>query len=124
MGFSIMKQIFCTSVLTGLLMLPLPAVAGKLQATLYKDPQCGCCEGYVAYLRNNGFEVDVIPSTERAQMSLKAGVPEQFQGCHTMFVNGYVVDGHVPIGTVRKLLAEKPDISGIALPGMPLGSSA
>lgn len=105
-----------------LLMQPLPALAGNIQATLYKSPQCSCCEGYVAYLRKSGFEVDVKPTNDLAQISRKAGVPEQMQGCHTMFVDGYVVDGHVPIDIVRKLLSEKPAIAGITLPGMPLGS--
>jgi len=117
-----MKHIFRTTILAALLMLPLPAMAETIQATLYKNPQCSCCEGYVAYLRKNGFEVDVKPTNDLAQISRKAGVPEQMQGCHTMFVEGYVVDGHVPITTVRKLLSEKPAIAGITLPGMPLGS--
>ncbi|MBU2145846.1 MAG: DUF411 domain-containing protein [Alphaproteobacteria bacterium] len=93
-----------------------------LKATLYKNPQCGCCEGYADYLRQNGFEVDVKPTNDLTQISRKAGVPENFQGCHTMFIDGYVVDGHVPVNTVRKLLSERPDIAGVTLPGMPLGS--
>lgn len=93
-----------------------------LKATLYKNPQCGCCEGYADYLRENGFEVEVKPTNDLTQISRKAGVPENFQGCHTSFIDGYVVDGHVPVNTVRKLLSERPDIAGVTLPGMPLGS--
>lgn len=93
-----------------------------LKATLYKNPQCGCCEGYADYLRKNGFEVEVKPTNDLASISSKAGVPANFQGCHTTFVDGYVVDGHVPVKTVKKLLSERPDIAGIALPGMPMGS--
>lgn len=93
-----------------------------LKATLYKNPQCSCCEGYADYLRKNGFEVEVKPTNDLASISSKAGVPANFQGCHTMFVGGYVVDGHVPVKTVRKLLSERPDIAGISLPGMPAGS--
>ena len=93
-----------------------------LKATLYKNPQCGCCEGYADYLRDNGFEVDVKPTNDLAEISSKAGVPADFQGCHTMFVDGYVVDGHVPVKTIRKLLSERPDVAGITLPGMPMGS--
>jgi hypothetical protein len=92
------------------------------QATLYKSPQCGCCEGYAEYLRANGFEVEVKPTFDLAEISRKAGVPESFQGCHTMFIDGYVVDGHVPLDTLNRLLTERPDIAGISLPGMPLGS--
>ncbi|PDT80165.1 DUF411 domain-containing protein [Sinorhizobium sp. BJ1] len=99
-----------------------PALADPLQATLYKNPQCGCCEGYAAYLRDNGFNVDVKPTNDLLEISRKAGLPEDMQGCHTMFVEGYVVDGHVPVNVVRKLLKEKPPIAGITLPGMPMGS--
>jgi hypothetical protein len=105
-----------------LLALPVPVLAGGIEATLYKNPQCSCCEGYAAYLRKNGFTVDVKPTHDLPEISKKAGVPEKLQGCHTMFVDGYVIDGHVPVATIRKLLAEKPAISGITLPGMPLGS--
>jgi hypothetical protein len=93
-----------------------------LKATLYKNPQCSCCEGYADYLRKNGFEVDVKPTNDLASISSKAGVPANFQGCHTTFIGRYVVDGHVPANTVRKLLSEQPDIAGITLPGMPMGS--
>jgi hypothetical protein len=79
------------------LVLPLPALADPIAATLYKNPQCSCCEGYAAYLRENGFTVDVKPSNDLAQISADAGVPTNMEGCHTMFVDGYVVDGHVPV---------------------------
>ncbi|SFU23277.1 Uncharacterized conserved protein [Mesorhizobium sp. YR577] len=92
------------------------------KALLYKNPQCGCCEGYAEYLRKNGFEVEVKPTNDLAEISRKAGVPEDLQGCHTTFIDGYVIDGHVPIKSVEKLLTERPDIAGISLPGMPMGS--
>jgi len=67
--------------------------------------------------------VDVTPTNDLAEISQKAGVPEKLQGCHTMFIDPYVIDGHVPVNVVRKLLAEKPAIAGITLPGMPAGST-
>jgi hypothetical protein len=93
-----------------------------IQATLYKNPQCTCCEGYAQYLQQNGFQIDVKPTNDLAGISRNAGVPETLEGCHTMFIGGYVVDGHVPVEAIRKLLAEKPAIAGITLPGMPSGS--
>ena len=96
--------------------------ASPITATLYKNPQCSCCEGYAQYLEKNGFKVDVKPTNDLAEISRNAGVPEDLEGCHTMFVDGYVVDGHVPVEIIRKLLAEKPAIAGITLPGMPSGS--
>ena len=98
------------------------ALAAPIHAVLFKSPDCTCCERYVTYLRANGFDVEVKPTHDLAQISLKAGVPPQLEGCHTMFVEGYVVDGHVPADLVRKLLSEKPAIAGITLPGMPSGS--
>lgn len=102
--------------------LPLRAIAAPTHATLYKNPQCGCCEGYAAYLRENGFEVEVKPTNDLAEISRNAGVPEELQGCHTTFIDGYVVDGHVPVEVIRRLLSERPAIAGITLPGMPMGS--
>ena len=92
------------------------------EVTLYKNPQCGCCELYADYLRDNGFTVAVEPTHELGAMSRDSGIPDDYQGCHLAFIDGYAVSGHVPIGTVRRLLAERPDIAGIALPGMPEGS--
>lgn len=98
------------------------AVDGNRTAVLYKNPQCGCCEGYADYLRENGFTVTVKPTHELVAMSRAAGIPDDFEGCHLSYIDGYVVSGHVPIGTVHRLLKERPDIKGITLPGMPMGS--
>jgi hypothetical protein len=106
------------------LALSTPAVAGESsrQATLYKNPQCGCCEGYADYLRENGFQVNVQPTHDLPLLHRQYGVPESLVGCHTTVVDGYVVEGHVPINAVLRLLSERPDIRGISLPGMPAGS--
>jgi hypothetical protein len=114
------RRTFCLG--AALATVALPAFAEPIRATLYKNPQCSCCEDYAAYLRRHGFEIAVRVTNDLADISSKAGVPEKFQGCHTMFVGGYVVDGHVPVNTIRKLLSERPAIAGITLPGMPLGS--
>ena len=100
-----------------------PAAAGPpYPATLYKDPECGCCETYADYLRANGFEVAVSPTDELAAMKRQYGVPGALEGCHTVLVAGYVIEGHVPIGAVLRMLTERPAIKGISLPGMPAGS--
>jgi hypothetical protein len=91
-------------------------------ATLYKNPQCGCCETYADYLRENGFEVTVKPTHDLPLMKRQHGVPSELEGCHTTLVEGYVVEGHVPLNSLIRLLTEKPDIKGISLPGMPAGS--
>jgi hypothetical protein len=107
---------------TALLRPRTPQAAAPIKAVLYKNPQCTCCEAYAQYLEQNGFQVEVEPTNDLAEISRKAGVPEELEGCHSMFVGGYVVDGLVPVEIVRKLLTEKPAVAGITLPGMPSGS--
>ncbi len=97
------------------------ADAAKM-ATVYKDPQCGCCNGYIAHLRNNGFEVEAVNLDNMSPLKRMAGVPEPLESCHTMVIDGYVVEGHVPLAAIDRMLREKPTIKGIALPGMPAGS--
>ena len=98
------------------------AIADAKQVTLYKNPQCGCCEEYAKYLRENGFSVTVKPTHQLVAMSREAGLPDKFQGCHLAQIDGYFVSGHVPVASVNRLLAERPDIRGITLPNMPQGS--
>jgi hypothetical protein len=90
--------------------------------TLYKNPQCGCCEGYAEYMREQGYTVKVVPTHDLSAKSREAGIPEAFEGCHLSMIDGYAVSGHVPVTTVNRLLSERPAIKGITLPGMPMGS--
>lgn len=114
------KRLVALAVIGGLL--GAPSMASAEEVALYKNPQCECCEGYADYLRENGHTVKVQPTHELVAMSRDAGLPEGFQGCHLSVVDGYFVSGHVPINTVNKLLSERPDIKGITLPNMPMGS--
>jgi hypothetical protein len=96
--------------------------ASASDVTLYKNPQCGCCEEYAKYLTRNGFTVTVKATHDLNVISRQAGIPDDFQGCHLAFLDDYVISGHVPIATVNKLISERPDIKGVTLPGMPNGS--
>ncbi|OIQ98647.1 hypothetical protein GALL_193050 [mine drainage metagenome] len=89
--------------------------------TVYISPICGCCEKYVDYLRENGFAVSAVNTSDMDAIKKKYGM-SHIASCHTALVNGYVVKGHVPAGTTRKMLREKPSIIGISAPGMPLNS--
>lgn len=91
-------------------------------ATLYKNPQCGCCEEYAKYLDANGYEVKVVPTDDLPRIKRQQKVPEDLEACHTVLVDGYALEGHVPVEVVDRLRAERPAVTGIALPGMPLGS--
>jgi hypothetical protein len=100
-----------------------PALAGEGRAaTLFKNPQCGCCGEYVAYLRAHGYRVEVRDTAHLEGVRRIAGVPETLGSCHTMLIDSYVVEGHVPLAAIERLLAERPKIRGISLPGMPEGS--
>jgi hypothetical protein len=101
-----------------------PAASGepKPPVQLFKNPQCSCCEGYAAYLRQHGYSVTTTPTHDLTIIRRQHGVPESLAGCHTMIIGDYVVEGHVPIGALNKLLSERPKIRGISLPGMPEGS--
>lgn len=96
------------------------ALAGPV-VTLYKNPACGCCEKYVSYLRQNGFEVKAHDENDMNAIKYKYGV-SRVASCHTALINGYVVEGHVPVTAIDKLLKEKPAIAGISAPGMPMNS--
>ena len=117
-----MKKTMRLATLAALLAVPLPSLAAPLHAVLYKNPQCSCCEAYAAYLRQNGFEIDIKPTNDLTRISADAGVPPNLEGCHTMLLDGYAFDGLVPVDLVKKVLAEHPAIAGITLPGMPAGA--
>jgi hypothetical protein len=89
---------------------------------LVKDPNCGCCEGHAAYLQENGFSVAIEESPDLNALRKQHGIGDRFVGCHMIFAQGYVIEGHVPAAAIRKLLADRPAIKGISLPGMPEGS--
>ena len=90
--------------------------------TVYRSPSCGCCEDWVEHLRANGFTVVVKNVEDVAQAKRRFSVPAQLQSCHTAIVDGYAVEGHVPASDIRRLLAERPRATGLAVPGMPIGS--
>ena len=98
------------------------AVAEGTKMTVYKSPNCGCCGEWVAYLRRRGMAVTVVQKEDMDAIKEMAGVPESLASCHTAMVDGYVVEGHVPISAIGRMLSERPQIRGIALPGMPSGS--
>jgi len=101
-----------------------PAFFGSSQAkagevVVYKSPSCGCCGNWSMHLRENGFDVSVKDIDNISPIKEQAGVPYDLESCHTAFVDGYVVEGHVPAETIGKMLAERPKIKGLAVPGMP-----
>lgn len=90
--------------------------------TVYKSPTCGCCGDWVSYLRDEGFTVNVQDHVNTKPVKQRLGVPDDLTACHTATVGNYVVEGHVPAEQIKRLLKNNPDLKGIAVPGMPVGS--
>ena len=98
------------------------AGAQQPAALVHKDPNCGCCAGWAQHLKDNGFAVTVDESADLQVVRKRLGVPADLAACHSAEIDGYVVEGHVPALAVRRLLQERPEAIGLAVPGMPAGS--
>lgn len=106
--------------MTGLILTQRPADAGDV--IVYKSPTCGCCSEWVKHLKENGFSVKTEDLHNVNPIKAELGVPNQLRSCHTAKVGDYVIEGHVPAKDISRLLKEKPQVSGLAVPGMPMGS--
>ena len=99
-----------------------PGWAQASRIVVYKDPNCGCCSGWVRHLEKAGFVVSVRETADLDAVRKGLGVPADLSSCHTAEIDGYVLEGHVPAAAVRRLLEERPNSIGLAVPGMPAGS--
>lgn len=118
------RRAFVAGALAIPLVISIARAAGLPRVTVAKSPSCGCCGAWVDHMRAAGFEVGVQDVTDEALAALKRrlGLAPEHTSCHTAEVDGYVVEGHVPAEDVKRLLAERPDARGLAVPGMPIGS--
>jgi len=101
-----------------------PALATNIPSAIvvHRDPSCTCCGNWIDYLRQSGFSVEVRETAYLQPVRTRLGVPIALAACHTGEVAGYVIEGHVPVPAINRLLAEKPAATGLAVPGMPVGS--
>ena len=100
-------------------------VTGEADLVVYKSPTCGCCNGWVEHMREAGHSVSTVDLASYRDLQAKKterGVPGDLGSCHTAVIEGYTIEGHVPADAVERLLRERPDIKGLAVPGMPIGS--
>ena len=88
---------------------------------VWKDPNCGCCKDWVEILRKAGFEIQTF-DTGNTAVRQRLGMPTKFASCHTALIDGYVIEGHVNVSEIQRLLRERPKALGLAVPGMPVGS--
>lgn len=123
-----MKKIFPAFILVSIILISGCISDGKdstldgEKVVIYKSANCGCCGNYVGYAEGKGFDVKVINLQDTSAVKAEQGIPASMQSCHTTVVGDYFVEGHIPIEAIDKLLTERPDIDGIAMPGMPSGS--
>ncbi len=89
---------------------------------VHKDPNCGCCKGWVKHVQAAGFRAEVTETADMDAVKTRLGVPDALASCHTAEIGGYVIEGHVPAAEIRRILAERPRATGLAVPGMPVGS--
>lgn len=87
-----------------------------------KSPTCGCCGAWVALAREEGYDIEVTDTADITSAKLDADIPGNMWACHTAMIDGYVIEGHVPFAALAKLLKDRPNVTGIAVPGMPVGS--
>jgi hypothetical protein len=100
----------------------LAAAQSALPIRMYKDPWCGCCTEWARYLEGQGFAVTIEVREDLAAIKTEHGVPDAVASCHTAVIESYVIEGHVPAFDIKRLVAERPDAIGLAVPGMPIGS--
>ena len=102
----------------------LAGAQGLPKVVVSKDPSCGCCGAWVDHIRQAGFPADVVETSAGNRIKTRLGVPPALASCHTAEVDGFVIEGHVPAAALKRLLAERPaGAKGLAVPGMPVGSS-
>ena len=99
-----------------------PARATSSTMVISKDPNCGCCSGWVEHVRAAGFDTRLHELSDLAPVKARLAIPPALAACHTAEIDGYVIEGHVPAAVIRRLLAERPTATGLAVPGMPIGS--
>lgn len=99
-----------------------PLNADSLQMTVYRSPYCGCCEGWIDHLKQQGFQINDIKTEEIEAIKQKYHVPDSLTSCHTGLINGYVIEGHVPGDDIQRFLKEKPNTIGLTVPQMPVGT--
>ena len=115
-------RIWMGLVLAAMLLFAWAVQAGEPKAMVYKTPTCGCCSKWIEHLEENGFEVKSKNLSDVNPVKRMNGVPMRLASCHTAIIGGYFVEGHVPAQDVKRLLAERPNVAGIVVPRMPVGS--
>lgn len=119
--FAVIALLIVSGVAVLVLQSPTSAQAAP-ELEVYKSPTCGCCSAWVNHLTENGFAVKVHNQYDVTPIKQRYGLEPRLRSCHTALVGGYVIEGHVPAADIKRLLEKRPDILGLTVPGMPMGS--
>jgi hypothetical protein len=119
---SVIRTLALALALTGLSVAAAAQSYAAEVVAAYRSASCGCCKGWLDHIRKAGFTVQDHVVNNLTVIKQRYGVPGTLSSCHTATINGYVIEGHVPVSAIQKLLKERPKVAGIAVPGMPLGS--
>ncbi|VEP15647.1 putative metal-binding protein [Hyella patelloides LEGE 07179] len=99
-----------------------PDYSGTTEMTVYRSPSCGCCGVWVEHALKHGFKIEDIKTDEMEALKQKHNIPSELASCHTTIIDGYVMEGHIPADDIKRFLTEKPQLAGLAVPGMPIGT--
>ena len=102
----------------------LPAVPARAGTAIHVHATvgCGCCRAWAALAAEQGHDVSLSDTADPEALKASLGVPPALASCHTAVADGYVFEGHVPLEALDAVLRDRPDIAGLAVPGMPMGS--
>ena len=95
---------------------------GNQEITVYRSPSCGCCGIWIEHMKKHGFQITDIKTDDIEAIKQQHNVPANLASCHTAVIDGYVMEGHIPADDIKRFLTEKPNLKGLAVPGMPIGT--
>ena len=99
-----------------------PDYSGTKEMTVYRSPSCGCCGIWVEHAKKHGFQIKDVKTEQMEALKQQHNIPSELASCHTTIIDGYVMEGHIPADDIKRFLSEKPDLAGLAVPGMPIGT--
>ena len=121
-AFGVGGLLTVAAIVVGWMLFSTPVPANAQTITVHKTPWCGCCTEWVDPLRDNGFDVVVKEAEDLSPVRAELDVPDGLMSCHTGEIEGYAIEGHVPAAEIARLLKERPQATGLSVPGMPQGS--
>jgi len=96
--------------------------SGNMNMTVYRSPSCGCCGVWIEHAKHHGFQITDITTDDMEAVKREHNIPRDLASCHTTIIDGYVMEGHIPVDDIKRFLKQTPNVVGLTVPGMPLGT--